>query len=201
MPQTDISFVHGIPEEMRSQAATLYDTAFGEKFAVAIRKSVSRIALFADSFHLQCSFAAIANGRLVGMAGYRTDTDSLTNGLDYSRLIANLGRIHGNWAAAILSMYERKLTPNELMMDGIAVDPEMRGNGIGTRLLSDVADFATRERYDTIRLDVIDTNPDARRLYERNGFVPTKTERFGYLRWLLGFGASTTLVRTVKNEA
>ena len=80
------------------------------------------------------------------------------------------------------------------MMDGIVVDPQMRGNGIGTRLLSEITTFATSDEHATIRLDVIDTNPAARRLYER------KTEHFGYLRWLLGFGASTKLVRDVTSE-
>ena len=97
-------------------------------------------------------------------------------------------------------MYERQLAPDQLMMDGIVVDPQMRGNGIGTRLLSEITTFATSDEHATIRLDVIDTNPAARRLYERNGFVPTKTEHFGYLRWLLGFGASTKLVRDVTSE-
>ena len=85
-------------------------------------------------------------------------------------------------------------------MDGIVVHPEMRGQGIGTRLLSELNAFACQEGYNKIRLDVIDTNPAARRFYERNGFVATKTEHFGYLRWLLGFGASTTMNRNRSEE-
>ena len=76
---------------MRAQAATLYDTAFGEKFSVAIRNRTKRVSLLADSLHLPCAFAAIADGRLIGMAGYRTNTDSLTKGLDYNLLLSNLG--------------------------------------------------------------------------------------------------------------
>ena len=45
---------------------------------------------------------------------------------------------------------------------------------------------------------MIDTNTGARRLYERHGFVTTKTERFEWLRAVLGFGASSTMIRTLR---
>ena len=44
---------------------------------------------------------------------------------------------------------------------------------------------------------ILDTNPDARRLYERVGFVAGRTERTPYLRRLFGFGASTEVVLVV----
>jgi ribosomal protein S18 acetylase RimI-like enzyme len=114
--------------------------------------------------------------------------------MSYRQLISQLGFIRGNRAAILFSLYERKPVPGELLMDGIAVASKMRGKGIGTRLLEELIAHARREQFEQIRLDVIDTNPQARKLYERNGFVETKTEHFGYLRWLLGFGASTTMV-------
>ena len=73
------------------------------------------------------------------------------------------------------------------------------GQGIGKQLLDELSAFAASEDYDSVRLDVIETNDRARAMYERNRFVPTHTEHFGYLRWLLGFGASTTLVRNIRS--
>ena len=52
-----------------------------------------------------------------------------------------------------------------------------------------------------VRLDVIDTNHGAQRLYERSGFVPLRIEKFPYLRWLLGFGASTTMEFRIADAA
>ncbi len=197
MPAFDITYVHGVPDETRVQAVSLYDGAFGQKFATAVPNASQRTALLSASLHLPFAFAAIKNGQLVGLAGYKTESGSLTDGMTYKILLKTLGVIRGNWAALIFSLYERSIKPGELLMDGIVVDPNHRGQGIGTRLLAELASFAKQSGFDTIRLDVIDTNPSARRMYERNGFVTVKTQHFGYLRWLLGFGASTTLVRKV----
>jgi ribosomal protein S18 acetylase RimI-like enzyme len=86
-------------------------------------------------------------------------------------------------------------------MDGISVSPAARGVGIGTKLLDRIKNYAADEGYLTVRLDVIDTNHAARRLYERQGFVATATVRFGYLRWLLGFAEATTLEYRVNAAA
>ena len=78
-------------------------------------------------------------------------------------------------------------------MDGIAVLEAYRGRGVGTQLLSRIVDYARVHEFDTVQLDVIDSNPGAQKLYERFGFAAVRVERFTYLRWLLGFGASTTM--------
>lgn len=193
--RASVQILQGIPEGMRSTAVELYDDAFGGKFAVAISSKEQRLALLADSLNLAFAFGMIQNDRLVGLAGYKTHEGSFTDGMTYNALLKHAGVVRGNWAALVFSLYERSLSSGELLMDGIVVDPAARGQGIGTQLLNTLTSFANSDGYETVRLDVIDTNPNARRMYERNGFTATRTEHFGYLRWLLGFGASTTLVR------
>lgn len=86
-------------------------------------------------------------------------------------------------------------------MDGIAVQEDYRGNGIGGLLLQNVLDYAKQNDFTSIRLDVIDDNPDAQRLYERWGFNPIRTQKFPYLRWFFGFGGVTTMELCVKKSA
>ncbi|TWU44545.1 Acetyltransferase (GNAT) family protein [Rubripirellula tenax] len=191
----DFTIVHGIPEAMRLPAAALYEDAFGPKFAVAIPCAEHRHALLSESLNLDYAFAAIKDDGLIGLAGYKTHEGSLTDGMTYSSLIKHAGVIRGNWAALVFSLYERSLTNGQLLMDGIVVDPSMRGQGVGTQLLHELMQFAGISGFESVRLDVVETNPNARRMYERNGFAVTRIERFGYLRWLLGFGASATLER------
>ena len=196
----EIQYQFGIPESLRNDAVQLYDEAFGAKFSVAIRDRKVRLQILKDALLLPYAVAAIADGKLVGLAGYNTLHGALTNGMSAGLLVQHLGLLSGFWAAMVFSLYERQPQESELVMDGIAVKSEMRGMGIGSKLLNELKLFASHNGYSRIRLDVIDTNPAARRLYERQGFLPTRTERFEFLRWLLGFGASTTMVFEVGQQ-
>lgn len=188
----------GIPEAHRVTAARLYDEAFGQKFALAIPDASKRIKLFEKHFVLKHALAAIGQGELLGIAGFSTNAGSLTGGIEYGNLLSDLGVLGGNRAALVLSLYERRAVMGELMMDGIAVSPASRGLGVGTRLLLGLIDYAGENGFESIRLDVIDTNDGARKLYERLGFVSTKTEEFEILRGVLGFGAATSMVYEIK---
>ena len=95
----------------------------------------------------------------------------------------------------MLLLLDRKPTPDELLMDGIVVHSDARGRGVGTRLFEELEAHARDAGKTSIRLDVVDTNPGARRLYERLGFIAVKTERTPYLRRVMGFSASTTMVK------
>lgn len=91
----------------------------------------------------------------------------------------------------------RSAPPRTLQMDGIAVQAERRGEGVGSLLLSAIVAVAHDHGMPTVRLDVIDTNPGAERLYRRFGFSAVRTERVPYLRRLYGFSAATTMEYTV----
>jgi ribosomal protein S18 acetylase RimI-like enzyme len=191
MPEITTSL--GIPEEQRARTVKLYDIAFGEKLALAVSNADVRAQLLCKAMQLEYSIGAFDGEKLIGIAGFSTTQGSLTGGINYRGLLSELGWMKGNRAAVVFSLYERKAVDGELLMDGIVVDPEYRGKGVGTLLFSRLVAFANSEEYSTIRLDVIDTNPNARRLYERLGFQSESTENFEFLRCFLGFGASTKM--------
>lgn len=70
--------------------------------------------------------------------------------------------------------------------------------GAGSALLSAVKDETRARNLSNLRLDVIDTNPRARALYERQGFVALADSNTGPLRWLFGFSTATTMVWTAQ---
>lgn len=189
----DITVSLGVPEEQRERTAELYDIAFGAKLALAIPNANERVQLLRKAMQLEFSIGAFDNEKLIGIAGFSTAKGALTGGIDYRDLLSELGWMKGNRAAIVFSLYERKAQDGELLMDGIVVDPNYRGRGVGTRLFSGLMDFAESEQYSSIRLDVIDTNANAKRLYKRLGFCDENTEQFEFLRGVLGFGASTTM--------
>ncbi len=190
----------GLPEKFRSRAALLYDQAFGEKFSVAVRSMESRILLLNNCFLPEYAIVAELDQKLIGVAGFHTPTGSFTGGITYRGLLSQLGFIKGNWAAFIFSLYARKPSPGELVMDGIAVDVDARGKGVGGRLLDEVAAYARDHGFDHVRLDVIDINPKAKKLYERKGFKAVRTEFYPVLRRLLGFSASTTMLLDLSEQ-
>ena len=191
----------GLPETHRASAARLYDEAFGKKLSAAVRSSEKRYALLRDCLDPQYAIVAMEGDRLMGIAGFHTESGSFTGGVSSGYLFSMLGFLRGARAALLLALYDRKPEQGELLMDGIAVDRECRGKGIGGLLLDALEAFAREEGFDRLRLDVIDSNPGARALYERVGFRALGTARFPYLRWLLGFGGSTTMVKEIRNVA
>ena len=190
-----VNVVRKIPEIHRTQAVALYEEAFGNKFAAAIPAQSKRLELLHQAMDLEYAFGAIVDNTLVGLAGFSTASGSLTGGITFKLLRETLGLLPALRAALVFSLYERKPKPEELLMDGIAVAAPYRGQGVGTQLLHALCQHGSTHSYKTLRLDVIDTNDAARRLYEREGFVATHTEHFEFLRKFLGFGAATTLVR------
>jgi ribosomal protein S18 acetylase RimI-like enzyme len=53
-----------------------------------------------------------------------------------------------------------------------------------------------------VRLDVINTNPKAKKLYENIGYKSIKTANFPYLERLLGFSGVTTMILNIdKNNS
>ena len=184
----------GFKREDLHRAAELYDEAFGAKFALAITNRRKRVSLLESCFDPQYAVSAYDGRELIGLAGFHIPEGSLTGGMDLATLVKELGLVGGLRAAVVFSLYERRPADGELLMDGIAVSASRRGMGVGTRLLEFLLEYAEANDYATVRLDVVDINSAARRLYERVGFETTTVERFPYLRWLLGFSGSRTMV-------
>lgn len=72
-------------------------------------------------------------------------------------------------------------------MDGIFVAERARGQGVGTLLLRAIKRKAEQQGFAQVRLGVIDTNPRARQLSERQGFRAVAVRNPGPLRRLFGF--------------
>ncbi len=190
----------GFSDEQRHAAAALYDAAFGAKLGVAIPDPKQRLDILAQGFNPRFCWVAMRGDELAGIAGYKNSQGSLTGGISWRLLQTELGYRGALRALAILALLDREHTPGELLLDGICVAANMRGQGVGSQLLQQLIQYAEREGYQRLRLDVINTNPDAKRLYQRMGFNVTATESFAYLRWLLDFSSSTQMTYSCKHD-
>ncbi len=188
-----IIYQNGLPPAHFEAAAELYESAFGDKFSRAIAERERRVSLIRNGFNPDFAITAFNCDRLVGLAGYHSPDGSLTDGITARAILRRIGFFKGIKACFIFSFYDRKPSPGELVMDGIVVHPSCRGQGIGTELLKRIVSYAEDRDYNTFRLDVIDSNPSARKLYQRFGFKVTKEERFPFLAPILGFRGSATM--------
>ena len=183
----------GVPEECRREAVELYWEAFVRKLAPAIGPRERGIALLEPRLELDRGMVALDDGELLGLAGFNLGGRTLVN-LSLGDIFREFGPLRSIWRTVLLALLDRKPRSGELLMDGIVVRGDRRGEGIGTTLLESLFALARSHGLTSVRLEVVDTNPRAQALYERAGFGVTNTERTPYLRRLMGFGASSAMV-------
>lgn len=71
----------------------------------------------------------------------------------------------------VLRPYDELEVPGSYYICGIAMFPEFRGMGLGTRFLEFAKSRAAAERCGTLSLIVFEENTGAKRLYERQGYT------------------------------
>lgn len=191
-----VTVCRGVPEGTEDVVAKLYWEAFGRKLGAALNPPTTGQRFIAAHLHRDRAVVALADDQVVAVAGYQLDGRGLTGG-GMADVLDTYGLFKGLPRLALLTLFERKPGPAQLVMDGIAVAADFRGRGIGSLLLDEVFRVAAEHHCRQMRLDVIDVNPRARALYERHGFAAVRTEQTPYLRRLMGFGAVTTMHRPV----
>ena len=184
----------GLPPDQRTAAARLYWQAFGEKLGRVMGPEDRALAFLNRVIRDDHVIAALDGDTLLGLIGFKTPQGAFAGG-EMADLRAIYGLTGSLWRGALLQMLSREVDSVRFLVDGICVAAEARGCGIGSALIEAICAEARARGYAEVRLDVIDTNPRARALYERHGFIATQTAPMGPLRHVFGFAAATTMVR------
>ena len=191
---SEITISNGFSDAERGTVARLYWQAFSAKLGRLLGPDARAIAFFARI--MDPDFAITArdgSGTVIGLAGFKTARGALTGG-GLRDIAHHYGWPGALWRGPLLALLERDLAPDTLLMDGICVDVHARGLGVGTALLVAIKQEARDRTLKQLRLDVIDTNPRARALYAREGFVAGPPQHIGPLRLLFGFSNSTPMI-------
>lgn len=195
-----VTIYRGLHTHLRQDAARLYWEAFGGKLGRVMGPEAQALVFFERVIRADLCFAALdPEGRLIGIAGYKTPAGSFAGG-SWDDLALVYGAFGGRWRGWLLWALNREVDNDRFLVDGICVTRTQRGKGVGSLLLAALCDEARGRGYPAIRLDVIDSNWRARALYERHGFMAAGRQRLGVLRHLFGFDASTTMVRPLPAE-
>lgn len=182
--------VRGVEPSQATRVAELFYESFGEKLSglVLPRDRTTAIALLAATFCLDNVYAALDHsGRVLGVAFVTGGPPVLC--VKREALTSAYGALGGSLLFAVYRVVTR-MRPVQAKdvrgLEGFSVDPACRGKGIGAAMIERIASDARGEGARTIELNVGDTNP-ARHLYERSGFVQTRTGGVGPFARRLGF--------------
>ena len=182
-----------LPDGLETEAATLYWEAFGAKLGKLLGPGDKGRRFFAETINPDAVIAATDEaGNLLGIAAHKSGTNGFSTASTRD-LFKHYG-IGALWRLVPLAMLERDAPTDTLQMDGVCVSKEARGKGVGSALFDALFTFARKQEFKHVTLDVIDTNPRARALYERLGFVAIGEETTGPLKPLLGFSSATKMV-------
>lgn len=195
--QKDINIEPSIRPHHHEQAAQGYWEAFAQKLRWPLGPEPKALEFLLKNLDPTHAVSAVSqNGTFLGVAGFKTKKGAFVGG-DFEALANVYGTISATWRGMLISVLERECEPGTLLMDGVFVTPQSRGLGVGSLLLDAIIGHAEAQGLSQVRLDVIDTNPRARALYERKGFIATGEQQIGMLGPLFGFRSATCLVKSI----
>ena len=183
---------HGLSEPYRAAAALIYWQAFGGKLGPVLGPQPRAITFLMRVMRLDHCIAALQDDVLLGIVGYNTDKGGFAGGTsaDLSAIYGQLGMM---WRLPLLAYLSDD--PDRFLLEGMAVDPHRRGQGIGAALINGICDLGRANGHDAVYLDVIDSNWRAKSLYLRQGFHVQTSKNIGPLRYVFGFDRVVTMVK------
>jgi len=188
----------GINEEHKVEAAQLYAKAFERKFVKILGPVEEVAALFSKGINVKNGICAISpDNELIGIAGFQFNDTKLIE-VGFKDFINQFGMFRGLFKLIFLGVlfYRKADDKNQLLMDGIVVKEGNRGQGIGKALFEKLEYFSRENKLSTLKLDVIDENPKAKKLYEKIGFVTKRYQKVpNGIKGLIGVSGVSTMVK------
>ena len=133
----------------------------------------------------------IEGGRIIALVGRRTAKDNLMYTMAAIKQILGYYSLYRGVGVLIRGLrFEAIVAPpikDVICLHNLAVSPEQQGNGVGAQLIKCFLAQEKEKGMTTVSLNVAETNPRAKVLYERLGFI-VKDKRVGKLKSQYGRG-------------
>lgn len=181
MSTLQVEIVDRLDEEQKREVARLFYQAFTLKFSgiwIFSREEQKVVDVLSRCLRYDNALYAVYEGRVVGFAGLETG-DGFFMRLNYRALRQTFGLFGGAWrfaAYGVFRLFHGSTPSNAVHIDPLVVSAEARGLGVGTRLLEAVFVWSKETDRSKVMLEVVDTNPLAKKLYERVGFRTFKVQ-------------------------
>lgn len=165
----EVRYCEHLPSEFKNPAARLYLGALKEKLTPILGRGDNALRVLTQNINPDNCLTALCNDRLVGILGLQTRSGSFWNPTLRS-VVSEYGLVGGIGKYCGLALLHHEAEADEWYIDGIAVEAEMRGMGIGTALLGHLETMARKNGIYKLTLEVINTNYRAGALYRRMGY-------------------------------
>lgn len=170
----------------RDQAVEIFTDGFLRSLQF-ISKDQTRLArALRHTFVGDQFYTAVENGRILGIFAYSTNR-SRAFSFDKRVFQKELGRIKGSFVYAVLYRELGKpldFNDRQCYFESVATAREARGRGIATLLNNHLI---AELDYDEFILEVVDTNTNAYRLYEKLGYTVINRKKQRFFPKLAGF--------------
>ncbi len=189
MINDEIEITQTISEIQKDEILEIIYTAFEKKLSNLELKPKSReqgIRILRKSANYEQGLYGIYKSKIIGGVGM-TFRKKRFRHFQWKVLKEEFGFVGALWRSIVQKFSVDHLKDTELYIGSIAVAENYRGKGVGTQLLNAVNDFAKKNEFEAIILDVVDTNPRAFELYKRYGFEIIKKRKFGFITRSAGF--------------
>jgi len=184
----------GVPVNQRCRVAEIFYEAFEGKTSKIFVEKNKAVTFVSTYLRDDRTLVAFKDGVAVGFAGLQYGGKSFIDAtLQQTVKIFGLGTLRVALFGGIFLF--NRVRQNEIHLEAIAVSASEQGKGVGSKLLQATIDHALSNGFSQIKLEVIETNQNARRLYEKTGFKKFKIQRIPYpFSRLLGFGSVTEMI-------
>ncbi|AFS79771.1 acetyltransferase, GNAT family [Gottschalkia acidurici 9a] len=192
MNNEEIKIVQTLNEDQKIKVARIFFNSFPKKFEylwLFTKNEEQAIECLRNCINYDSGLYAISNNSVYGLIGLETGGSRYVE-LKLKELKKVFGTLGGIWRYIGYKCYRlahNHSSDSEVHIDPIAVAKEAQGKGIGSKLLDAAFNYAKNIGKRTIVLEVVDTNPRAKKLYERVGFTVIDQDNFGIITYKAGF--------------
>ena len=179
MTAAEVDIREGLDPEHEADALRILHAAFAYKLRIGLAGPEDMIRLFAGEVDRTACWTAIVDGRIAGILTRQSSGETFYN-IGTRRLLATFWPLKTLRVLFNFLLLNESPPQNALYVESIAVDAEIRGLGIGRKLMAEAEARARELNLPLLALDVIGDNQGAIRLYERLGYKIVKTTR-GFL--------------------
>ncbi len=187
-----------VSAQQKSDSIDVFLDSFSKKFTPLDRFPKSLKSLLQDCMADDRCIVISQDEELAAVVGYSMKKKRFFK-IELSSICKQYGSMRGFYYWSIIQLLHKKPTKrNTIFIEALAVSPNFRGEGLGRKLIYEVSKLAEQQKIKKIRLEVVNSNERALRMYQRCGFRVKSTQKIHLLTKFLGFSKVYLMEKNIR---